>query len=63
VVDGSKEIDPASITLWSQTAAVADGMQFLRWRITFDLAAAPGSTLNPDSPRPTIQSISVPADF
>jgi hypothetical protein len=63
VVEGSKETDPATITLWSPTPAVANGMQFLRWRITFNLAAAPGSTLSPDSPRPTIQSISVPAEF
>jgi hypothetical protein len=63
VVEGSKEIDPVSITPWSPAASVADGMQFLRWRITFDLTAAPGSVLSPDSPRPTIQSISVPADF
>jgi hypothetical protein len=63
VVEGSKEIDPASITLWSPTAAVADGMQFLRWKITFDLTAAPGSTLTPDSPRPAVQAIQVQVGF
>ena len=63
VVEGSKEIDPASTTNWSPTAAVADGMQFLRWRITFDLTAAPGSTLSPESPRPTVQSIQVQVGF
>jgi hypothetical protein len=63
VVEGSKEIDPGTITLWSPNADVANGMQFIRWRITFDLTAAPGSTLSPDSPRPVVQSVRVTSDF
>ena len=63
VVEGSKEIDPASTTLWAASPSVANGMQFIRWRITFDLTANSGGSLAPDTPRPTVQSIQVTSDF
>jgi hypothetical protein len=62
VVEGSREVDPASTTSWSSTAAIANGHQFLRWRVTFDLTAH-GETLEPDLPRPTVQSVKVGARF
>jgi hypothetical protein len=62
-VEGSKEIDPGSITLWSGTVAVANGMQFIRWRITFDLTARPGDVLTPDTPKPVVQSIQIHSQF
>ena len=62
VVEGSREVDPASTTPWSPTAAIANGHQFIRWRVTFDLAAH-GETLAPDLPRPTVQSVEIGARF
>ena len=62
VVEGSKEVDPASVTPWTASPTVADGMQFIRWRITFDLTAS-GGVLSPDTPRPAVQSIVVHSNF
>jgi hypothetical protein len=62
VVEGSREVDPISITPWSPTAAIASGHQFLRWRVTLDLTAH-GEPLTPDLPRPTVQRVKVGARF
>ena len=63
IVAGSKEIDPASVTSWSTSPTIADGLQFIRWRITFDLTAHTSDPLSPQTPRPTVQSIRIPAQF
>ncbi len=59
---GSKEIDPESVTDWAPSPGVANGMQFLRYRILFDLTAG-GGELSPTTPRPTVQSITIRAEF
>ncbi len=60
---GSKEIDPESLTGWGPSPSVANGKQFLRYRITFDVTAREGDELHPDTPRPTVQSLSIRAEF
>jgi hypothetical protein len=62
IVEGSKEVDPATLTAWSASPSVADGRQFLRWRITFDLTAD-GSVLTTDVRLPMVERIQVPAEF
>jgi hypothetical protein len=62
VVEGSKEVDPGSLTPWSGSPSVADAHQFLRWRVTFDITAD-GSQLAPTTRRPVVQRVSVHADF
>jgi hypothetical protein len=62
VVEGSKEVDPATLTPWSGTPTIADGMQFLRWRITFDITAD-GSDLTAHSRRPVVLQLGVDAEF
>jgi hypothetical protein len=63
IVEGSKEIDPGSLTLWGTNPAVADGLQFIRWRITFDLTANTSDPLSPETPRPTVQKISIHSQY
>jgi hypothetical protein len=63
IVEGSKEIDPASTTLWGTSSSVANGFQFIRWRVTFDLTANTTDPLSPDTPRPTVQKVQVHSQF
>ena len=62
LVAGSKEVDPASLTVWSGEVAIANGHQFLRWRVTFDLTAD-GSDLTTATRRPVVERLEVEADF
>lgn len=62
IVDGSKEVDPASLTAWSSNVAIANGRQFLRWRITFD-TTADNSQLSIHTRLPAVESIQVRAEF
>ena len=62
LAEGSKEIDPATQTAWSNSVSIADGRQFLRWRVTFDLTAD-GSSLSPSSRRPIVERIQVHTEF
>ncbi|MBL8842806.1 MAG: hypothetical protein JNL90_14910 [Planctomycetes bacterium] len=62
IVPGSKEIDPATLTAWSGDVAIASGRQFLRWRVTFDLAAD-GSDLTLRSRRPALEQLQLHADY
>ncbi|MBL8843746.1 MAG: hypothetical protein JNL90_19650 [Planctomycetes bacterium] len=62
IVEGSKEVDPASLTSWSSDVTVANGKQFLRWRITFD-TTFDGSPLTPNTRRPIVERIEVHAEF
>ncbi len=62
IVEGSKEVDPATLTAWSSNVAVANGHQFLRWRITFD-TTFDGSTLTPTTPRPIVERLEIHTDF
>ncbi len=63
IVEGSKEVDPSSTTIWSGSSSVASGCQFVRWRITFDLTANTNDPLTPDTPRPTVQKIQIHAQY
>jgi hypothetical protein len=62
IVEGSREVDPATITNWSPVAAIANGHQFIRWRVTLDLTAH-GEPLTAELPRPTVQRVKVGARF
>ena len=62
VVAGSKEVDPATITPWTAEITDLDGMQFLRYRITFDITAD-SSELGPESPRPAVQTVQIESEF
>ncbi len=63
IVSGSKEIDPETISEWSHDPSIANGKQFIRYRVTFDLTAGEGSLLTPDTPRPTVQELTIHAEF
>jgi len=62
IVEGSKEVDPATITAWSPDVTVASGRQFVRWRVTFD-TTADGSNLTPSTRRPVVERVEIHADF
>jgi hypothetical protein len=62
VAPGSDQVDPPSVTPWSPTIDVADGHQFVRYRVTFDIAAD-GSLLTSDSLRPVLRWIRLPFTF
>jgi len=51
---GSKDVDPNTLTSWSPDPAVADGRQFLRWRVVFDLSVD-DTAIGPSTPRPSLQ--------
>jgi hypothetical protein len=56
VVEGSKEVDPASLSLWSPSIEVADGRQFVRFRVTFDLTHN-GGEVNNRTRRPIMKDL------
>jgi hypothetical protein len=62
VAEGSKEVDPATVTEWVGDPSVADGMQFIRYRIKFDITAD-DSELEVTTPRPSVQRIAIDAEF
>lgn len=62
LAEGSKEIDPASLTAWSADVGVASGHSFVRWRVTFDLAAD-GGDLTQRTRRPLVERLQLHADF
>ena len=62
IVPGSKEVDPDTVTPWSPDASIADALQFLRYKVVFDVAAD-GSDPSVRSPRPAVQWVSIRSDF
>ncbi|MBL8841403.1 MAG: hypothetical protein JNL90_07730 [Planctomycetes bacterium] len=62
IVEGSKEVDPASLTAWSSLVSVANGKQFIRWRITFD-TTADSSTLSTSTRLPMVERLEIHAEF
>jgi hypothetical protein len=62
IVEGSKEVDPATLTTWSPDVTTASGRQFIRWRVTFD-TTADGSPLTPATRRPIVERVEIHADF
>jgi hypothetical protein len=59
---GSREVDPLSLTTWSPSAAVADGRQFIRYRVFFDISLD-GTSIT-DSPRlPVVTRLRIRAEF
>ncbi|MFO0982755.1 MAG: Ig-like domain-containing protein [Planctomycetota bacterium] len=66
VEPGSKEVAESSITPWSNVIDVANGHQFMRYRITFNIAdfvKHPGAQLSPDSRLATVRFAKMPFDF
>ena len=62
IAEGSKEVDVDTITDWTPDPTELNSMQFLRYRITFDIAADK-SRLRADAPRPAVQSMNVRTRF
>ncbi len=62
IAEGSKEVNPDSETAWSPSPSIADGKQFIRYRITFDITAD-DSALRPMMPLPAVQEIIVDAEY
>ena len=63
IAEGSREVDPASLSGWDpDPAAVANGRQLIRWRITFDVTAD-GSELDARTRRPAVQRLELPFEF
>ncbi|MEW6747591.1 MAG: hypothetical protein AB1486_33080 [Planctomycetota bacterium] len=68
VLPGSKEVDPTSIVpapgVWSPDISIADGHQFIRYRVTFNIADSDrGYTLDPPKRRPVMRFLELPFDF
>ena len=62
VAEGSKEVDLASRSDWDPDPVVANGRQFIRWRIRFNVAKD-GSPLSAATKRPVVQEMSLDFDF
>ena len=62
VVPGSKEVDIKTMTTWEPDIEIASGLQFVRYKIVFDIAAD-GNPVHPESPRPAVQWISLDSEF
>ena len=62
IAEGSKEVDPDSLTSWSPSPAVANGMQFLRFRVNFDLVAN-GGEISSSTKRPVFKDLRINFDF
>ena len=62
IAPGSKEVDPNTITPWAPHPSIADGMQFLRTKIVFDVAAD-GRGVEPNPALPAVQWITVDVEF
>lgn len=62
VAEGSREVDLTGASDWMPDPMVADGRQFLRWRVTFDIAAD-GSPLDENSRRPVVECIHIDTEF
>jgi hypothetical protein len=62
IAEGSKEVDPSTLTPWSRSPAVANRRKFLRWRITLDITAD-GSQLAPGLRLSAVQRVCVHAQF
>ncbi|MEW6741161.1 MAG: hypothetical protein AB1486_00230 [Planctomycetota bacterium] len=65
---GSKEVDPATIVpgpgLWSSDIAIADGHQFIRYRVVFNIADTnQGYAVGPDRRQPVMRFVRLPLDF
>ncbi|MEW6743102.1 MAG: hypothetical protein AB1486_10110 [Planctomycetota bacterium] len=55
--DDSGEVDPSTVTAWSPSIDVADGHQFLRFRVILDIARGgySGHKLTPELPRVAVR--------
>ena len=62
MAEGSKEVDPLSLTDWSSSPVIANGHQFIRFRISIDIAAG-GAQLSSDLPLPAVQAIEIRAEY
>lgn len=60
---GSKEVNLLTVTPWDASPEIANGKQFLRYRITFNVTEGDGSLLSADSSLPVIQSLRVKVRF
>ncbi|MEW6746651.1 MAG: Ig-like domain-containing protein [Planctomycetota bacterium] len=68
LVPGSKEVDSASIVpgpgIWSPDIHIADGHQFVRYRVVFNIAdVEQGYNLGPERRRPVMRFIRLPFEF
>ena len=48
---------------WSPEPAVANGKQFIRYRVTFNIQARIQDLLNADSRRPVVRELTIRSDF
>ena len=62
IVPGSREVDPVARTVWSASPSVANGRQFVRYRVTFDVAAD-GSPVTNENRRPIVSHVGIHAEF
>ncbi|MFO0981460.1 MAG: Ig-like domain-containing protein [Planctomycetota bacterium] len=66
VEPGAKEVAESSVTPWNPSIDVGLGHQFLRYRITFNIAdfdKQPGAKLSPDSRLAAVKFVKLPFDF
>ncbi len=62
IAEGSKEVDPETITNWNASITVADGRQFVRFRVTFDLTAN-GGQISSRIRRPVFKNLELGFQF
>ncbi len=60
--EGGREVDPESMTDWHADASIADGHQFIRFRVTFDVGNS-DEPLSRLTPIPTLQWIRIRTEF
>jgi hypothetical protein len=60
--EGSKEVDPLTITPWDASPAVANNKQFIRYRITFNVSKN-GETISDQTRRPVVQRLRLDFEF
>jgi hypothetical protein len=62
IAPGSREVEPTSISPWTASPDVANGRQFLRWRVLFHVATD-GQPITGDTRRPVLRDLRVSYEF
>jgi hypothetical protein len=62
IAPGSREVDPQSLSEWSATPSIANGRQFVRLRVSFNVARN-GELLSATTRRPVLQNLTLSFQF
>jgi hypothetical protein len=62
IVPGSREVDEPNATSWTPDWTLVEKRQFVRWRVTFDVAAT-GQPISDSTKHPVMQYFHLDFDF